>query len=126
MSGCSLFALFFFKQKTAYEMRISDWSSDVCFSDLQPATDAARTSARRLRAFGAARRRQPCVVVTVEQDGGALQRMLASLDGDAETDADQIGRASFRERGGQYVWFSVDDYSFKITNRLKLYLLKHM
>src|SRR3546814_6719548 len=28
--GC----LFFFKQKTAYEMRISDWSSDVCSSDL--------------------------------------------------------------------------------------------
>src|SRR3546814_9729827 len=26
--------LFFFKQKTAYEMRISDWSSDVCSSDL--------------------------------------------------------------------------------------------
>src|SRR3546814_13904386 len=28
---------FFFKQKTAYEMRISDWSSDVCSSDLQEA-----------------------------------------------------------------------------------------
>src|SRR3546814_20618986 len=28
--------LFFFKQKTAYEMRISDWSSDVCSSDLYP------------------------------------------------------------------------------------------
>src|SRR3546814_7944641 len=28
---------FFCKQKTAYEMRISDWSSDVCSSDLQPA-----------------------------------------------------------------------------------------
>src|SRR3546814_5120090 len=27
---------FFFKQKTAYEMRISDWSSDVCSSDLKP------------------------------------------------------------------------------------------
>src|SRR3546814_10627331 len=27
---------FFFKQKTAYEMRISDWSSDVCSSDLPP------------------------------------------------------------------------------------------
>src|SRR3546814_18868628 len=27
--------IFFFKQKTAYEMRISDWSSDVCSSDLQ-------------------------------------------------------------------------------------------
>src|SRR3546814_10197296 len=29
-----VFVLFFFKQKTAYEMRISDWSSDVCSSDL--------------------------------------------------------------------------------------------
>src|SRR3546814_7128959 len=29
-----LFLIFFFKQKTAYEMRISDWSSDVCSSDL--------------------------------------------------------------------------------------------
>src|SRR3546814_232044 len=28
------FSFFFFKQKTAYEMRISDWSSDVCSSDL--------------------------------------------------------------------------------------------
>src|SRR3546814_16453064 len=28
------FVFFFFKQKTAYEMRISDWSSDVCSSDL--------------------------------------------------------------------------------------------
>src|SRR3546814_4312017 len=31
---CSLVFFFFFKQKTAYEMRISDWSSDVCSSDL--------------------------------------------------------------------------------------------
>src|SRR3546814_10103225 len=31
---CLIFCLFFFKQKTAYEMRISDWSSDVCSSDL--------------------------------------------------------------------------------------------
>src|SRR3546814_14009421 len=30
----SLCLVFFFKQKTAYEMRISDWSSDVCSSDL--------------------------------------------------------------------------------------------
>src|SRR3546814_2573959 len=30
-----VFVFFFFKQKTAYEMRISDWSSDVCSSDLQ-------------------------------------------------------------------------------------------
>src|SRR3546814_8216266 len=31
---CIFFLGFFFKQKTAYEMRISDWSSDVCSSDL--------------------------------------------------------------------------------------------
>src|SRR3546814_4736109 len=33
--------VFFFKQKTAYEMRISDWSSDVCSSDLHSVNDAA-------------------------------------------------------------------------------------
>src|SRR3546814_9661817 len=38
---------FFFKQKTAYEMRISDWSSDVCSSDL---FDAAVAMARTLGA----------------------------------------------------------------------------
>src|SRR3546814_9772263 len=31
---CLFGCFFFFKQKTAYEMRISDWSSDVCSSDL--------------------------------------------------------------------------------------------
>src|SRR3546814_20297821 len=40
-----LFFVFFFKQKTAYEMRISDWSSDVCSSDLparqHPASERA-------------------------------------------------------------------------------------
>src|SRR3546814_2362864 len=39
---CMVF--FFFKQKTAYEMRISDWSSDVCSSDL---TDQGGERARR-------------------------------------------------------------------------------
>src|SRR3546814_2766196 len=33
---CFLLVVFCFKQKTAYEMRISDWSSDVCSSDLLP------------------------------------------------------------------------------------------
>src|SRR3546814_63731 len=35
---------FFFKQKTAYEMRISDWSSDVCSSDLEPVVARQRAS----------------------------------------------------------------------------------
>src|SRR3546814_1023082 len=34
--------VFFFKQKTAYELRISDWSSDVCSSDLDRAGNAGR------------------------------------------------------------------------------------
>src|SRR3546814_9473159 len=36
----NIFCCFFFKQKTAYEMRISDWSSDVCSSDLKVLTAA--------------------------------------------------------------------------------------
>src|SRR3546814_19165680 len=40
---------FFFKQKTAYEMRISDWSSDVCSSDLSRCCARWRPGARRRR-----------------------------------------------------------------------------
>src|SRR3546814_17042841 len=41
--------VFFFKQKTAYEMRISDWSSDVCSSDLvAPANIAGRVERHQL------------------------------------------------------------------------------
>src|SRR3546814_7081160 len=36
------FFFFFFKQKTAYEMRISDWSSDVCSSDLATAAETVQ------------------------------------------------------------------------------------
>src|SRR3546814_3033006 len=52
MSTCSLgctvcfFSFFFFKQKTAYEMRISDWSSDVCSSDLPLGTITAMQGVR--------------------------------------------------------------------------------
>src|SRR3546814_2255559 len=44
LSCLFLIFFFFFKQKTAYEMRISDWSSDVCSSDLQPARPSIRAS----------------------------------------------------------------------------------
>src|SRR3546814_1933955 len=43
---CVRNVFFFFKQKTAYEMRISDWSSDVCSSDLD---DARLVAARAQR-----------------------------------------------------------------------------
>src|SRR3546814_16792687 len=54
-----MLAIFFFKQKTAYDMRISDWSSDVCSSDLDlpVATAPAPTTgpmARRERFDGPA------------------------------------------------------------------------
>src|SRR3546814_6043750 len=53
MCDCVLF-FFFFKQKTAYEMRISDWSSDVCSSDLEVALFTAGSDEKRdfLRLLG--------------------------------------------------------------------------
>src|SRR3546814_16326609 len=44
-----MYVFFFFKQKTAYEMRISDWSSDVCSSDLKTQALSAAKPARRSR-----------------------------------------------------------------------------
>src|SRR3546814_1221476 len=46
---CSLSMFFFFNQKTAYEMRISDWSSDVCSSDLLNITITYTSVATRWR-----------------------------------------------------------------------------
>src|SRR3546814_2334017 len=45
---CIILFVFFFKQKTAYEMRISDWSSDVCSSDLCRCSQDRRPSPPRL------------------------------------------------------------------------------
>src|SRR3546814_2951236 len=41
---CRVILVFFFKQKTAYGMRISDWSSDVCSSDLEEGKVPAGTN----------------------------------------------------------------------------------
>src|SRR3546814_2455822 len=49
-----VFVLFFVKQKTAYEMRISDWSSDVCSSDLLGFTQATQA----VRRVGAVQQRR--------------------------------------------------------------------
>src|SRR3546814_8278827 len=62
---CSFMFVIFFKQKTAYEMRISDWSSDVCSSDLEAA--AVRREAQFLRPFVALRQ-------LVEIDIGPTER----------------------------------------------------
>src|SRR3546814_16499111 len=94
------FSLFFFKQKTAYEMRISDWSSDVCSSDLM--------NMRMLR---------PAALIDVNAvpglDGirvengfvhiGALVRYHMIEKSDVIRDH-KIGRASRRESVCQYVY----------------------
>src|SRR3546814_1857470 len=76
----------FFKQKTAYEMRISDWSSDVCSSDLRenssmPCTPVsalnisfsapiAREDARKMRLKGATQEWLPAIDDNDSYEGG--------------------------------------------------------
>src|SRR3546814_2872239 len=64
-----LCCFFFFKQKTAYEMRISDWSSDVCSSDLYEEIPADL-------ADKAAEYREKLVELAVEQDDDAMEAYL--------------------------------------------------
>src|SRR3546814_5711878 len=97
---CLFFSdIFFFKQKTAYEMRISDWSSDVCSSDLpgslrqpQDNLQVAQTARRFLaiRLQGIRRVLVPGVTL-LQLCPRCLEERL------------QIGRASWRERVCQYV-----------------------
>src|SRR3546814_4548137 len=58
------YGFFFFKQKTAYEMRISDWSSDVCSSDLRlrKVKPFSAERLRKVKPFSAERLRKvkPC------------------------------------------------------------------
>src|SRR3546814_14748430 len=97
--------VFFFKQKTAYEMRISDWSSDVCSSDLAYADgdDAQCVYMRR-------------VAVGADQGVGKGHAIAGMNDGRHAFQIDlEIGRASCRERVCQYVLISVVAVSLKKT-----------
>src|SRR3546814_1655172 len=90
MIGLNFNFFFFFKQKTAYEMRISDWSSDVCSSDLprraQPGRASPDAAAQGSGGGHPAR----------DTHRRGLCRRLAGLQ-------NQIGRASCRARVCQYV-----------------------
>src|SRR3546814_10547068 len=94
----SLFILslifFFFKQKTAYEMRISDWSSDVCSSDLLFLVIAHD---------GCARPHAITRAVSVAATVAAYADMRAVIIVSLPNAGLQIGRASCRERVCQYV-----------------------
>src|SRR3546814_2677992 len=96
---CVLHFFFFFKQKTAYEMRISDWSSDVCSSDLGQ-RGRWNLSADQQRAVDPAE---------VDDDprgwsaGGKRRNAGARADAARRDARLKIGRASCRERVCQYV-----------------------
>src|SRR3546814_6031613 len=79
--------LFFcFKQKTAYEMRISDWSSDVCSSDLLRRAASAQVDEAR-RALGQIDRKIAKLVSAIT-DGGPAKALTAAIQKlEAEQDA---------------------------------------
>src|SRR3546814_4287712 len=84
---------FFFKQKTAYEMRISDWSSDVCSSDLEgPRYQLEQSDAERADGIGTF----SWSFVT------NASRPIQESSGFPAIGL-EIGRASCRERVCQYV-----------------------
>src|SRR3546814_9277888 len=90
-----LWCFFFFKQKTAYEMRISDWSSDVCSSDLV-GHDARRADVEALsHALGLAQDTIDHLVTDLAHEVNGPTSMGEP--------ALQIGRASCRDRVCQYV-----------------------
>src|SRR3546814_9802828 len=96
---------FFFKQKTAYEMRISDWSSDVCSSDLRmPVENASVLWPERLSP------RVPVATVRIPRQTFDMPAQFAFCRNLSYNPwhciaehRPQIGRASCRERVCQYV-----------------------
>src|SRR3546814_5681900 len=100
MFSC-LYVYFFFKQKTAYELRISDWSSDVCSSDLS-ISDNALTRSYKVDGNMFSMNSPTGESYSAKMDGSE-----APYNGDPGTTTvsvkKQIGRASCRERVCQYV-----------------------
>src|SRR3546814_3845454 len=103
--------VFFYKQKTAYEMRISDWSSDVCSSDLAYIPERRVQRDRWVQAMQ--RDQVPLRVIDGAVDPISGEHMVARYEAlipnpDTVLLPDighypQIGRASCRERVCQYV-----------------------
>src|SRR3546814_6422730 len=90
----SLFYSFFFKHETAYEMRISDWSSDVCSSDLDIEDRIRGMLPDERRAL-----RQEHARPVLEEMKVWIEVTLSTLPQKQK----QIGRESCRERVWKYV-----------------------
>src|SRR3546814_2168565 len=94
---------FFFKQKTSYEVRISDWRADVCSSDLKPGVALCAAGSERLRE---PRQRTRVMIIgygTINDrphfsGGTGFIRLWGAVPRTWE-----IGRASCRARVCQYV-----------------------
>src|SRR3546814_10087576 len=96
---------FFFKQKTAYEMRISDWSSDVCASDLSYPGDC-RSRWKIPIGRDASKNGDVCPTAALDslrQWVHTASCMLQFVVHPSRRTANKIGRASCRERVCQYV-----------------------
>src|SRR3546814_10264748 len=94
----TLYVMFFFKQKTAYEMRISDWSSDVCSSDLW----LRRMALGNPRDLSVIRVTGDSMFPTLS-DGDEILVDASDAAGRLRDGIYEIGRASCRERVCQYV-----------------------
>src|SRR3546814_2719324 len=94
---------FFFKQKPAYELRISDWSSHVCSSDLDVSRDfTASPGGSEIATYVIpTRSRIPKPKKSGQEVGGGGIAQKRAMDGPRP--ASEIGRASWRERVCQYV-----------------------
>src|SRR3546814_6464860 len=91
--------LFFVKQKTAYEVRISDWSSDVFSSDLEHRLDATSTATPCRSLISRARPSASSRRASADNSAGnAISYSRATVEFLRE-----IGRASGRDRVSQYV-----------------------
>src|SRR3546814_13327435 len=95
-------------------MRISDWSSDVCSSDLAAARRMAAPDHRGAGGVGPRPSRSPVGALRGQPDRPQIERPPRSRHRDLREveGADQIGRASCRERVCQYVSISVGAVSF--------------
>src|SRR3546814_8181770 len=91
--------IFFFKQKTAYEMRISDWSSDVCSSDL---SQPIRKTSSHEKKCGSGLSDPHCLRL-VKPLNPPIRRNPPRKTDRVPKEQGQIGRASCRERVCQYV-----------------------
>src|SRR3546814_15730796 len=110
---CLLLFVFFVKQKTAYELRMSDWSSDVCSSDIPHAKQGFSSPDFRKVQLG----QRAAIYARVSTADQSCERQLPDLTGFAERGGyaviEEIGRASCRERVCQYVLISVVAGSLK-------------